>query len=220
MNGAARRWGCLLLPCLLTVGQAAVAAADRGHPDMSMAAVNMMLPPAMHPQAVPLPAAARADQQQCSLSVGEPAVNYGVFTAGQLERLENGFLGLPARTVPLSVICPSPRRMAIRLSAAQTVDGHPGFSQAGMVTIGLSSARLDGVNAEMSASHGRSRGAPAVAFLVGDTVVFDGAGGPSGARILTVLVTLTPRVPPGDARVRDHTQWLSDVRFELVRADP
>lgn len=184
---------------------------------MSMAAVKT--PPVMNPPAMPLPAAASAEQQ-CSLSVGESAVNYGVFTAGQLERLEGGFLGLPARTVPLSVICPTPRRMAIKLSAAQTVDGHPGFSPAGRVTIGLSSARLDGVNAEMSASHGHSRGAPGVFFLVGDTVVFDVGGGPSGARSLTVLVTLTPRVPPGDAQVRDQTRWHSDVRFELVRADP
>lgn len=156
-------------------------------------------------------------QTGCQISVGQSVVDYGSFTAGQLTLLEGRRYALQPRTVPLTIHCPTPRPLSLRLTAPTRNDGAARFAQAGELRVVLSHARLDGqdtrlVNLDMP-HHGPQT---QVALRAGDVAVME--HGRSG-RTFTAQIDLAPEVSATDVRVSDQTEWSTTLLFELLDAE-
>jgi hypothetical protein len=163
------------------------------------------------------PGPAVPSQVGCQISVGQSVVDYGSFTAGQLTLHEGRRYALQPRTVPLTIHCPTPRPLALRVTAPTRNDGAARFAQAGELRVVLSQGRIDGqdtrlINLEIP-HHGPQT---QVALRPGDVAVME--HGRSG-RTFTAQIDLTPEVRDTDVRVHDQTEWSTTLLFELLDAE-
>ena len=163
------------------------------------------------------PGPAVPSQVGCQISVGQSVVDYGSFTAGQLTFLEGRRYVLQPRTVPLTIHCPTPRPLALRVTAPTRNDGAARFAQAGELRVVLSQGRIDGqdtrlINLEIP-HHGPQT---QVALRPGDVAVME--HGRSG-RTFTAQIDLSPEVSDTDVRVYDQTEWSTTLLVELLDAE-
>lgn len=159
------------------------------------------------------PASTRAG---CQISVGQGVVDYGSFTAGELTLLEGHRYVLQPRTVPLTIHCPTPHPLALRMSAPTRDDGAVRFAQTGELRVVLSQARIDGQDTRLvnlDTPHGAQTH---VAMRPSDVVVTE--HGRSG-RTFTAQIDLAPEVGDTDVRVQDLTEWSTTLRIELLDAE-
>ncbi|WP_454668253.1 hypothetical protein [Achromobacter kerstersii] len=163
------------------------------------------------------PAMAVPSHTGCQISVGQSVVDYGSFTAGQLTFLEGRRYVLQPRTVPLTIHCPTPRPLALRVTAPTRNDGAARFAQAGELRVVLSHARIDGqdtrlINLDLPHLGPRTQ----VALRPGDVAVME--HGRSG-RTFTAQIDLSPEVSDTDVRVYDQTEWSTTLLVELLDAE-
>lgn len=156
-------------------------------------------------------------QSACQITFDQAIVDYGSFTAGQLVLDSNRLYTLPPRSVALSIACPTPRAMSLRLNAPARHDGEATFAQTGALKVELSQVRVDGedtriVNLDMP--YGPQTQAP---MRPGDVVVME--HGRAG-RTLTAQINLAPEVGDADVRVNDQTTWSTSLLVELLDAEP
>ncbi len=155
-------------------------------------------------------------QASCLITFGQANVDYGSFTAGQLSRDANHRYTLPSRSVALSISCPAPQPMSLRLNAAARPDGAVRFAQGGAMTVVLSQVRIDGQDTRVinpDTHHGPQSQA---ALRPGEIVVME--HGRSG-RTLTAQIDLYPEVFDADVRVTDQTLWSTTLLVELLDTD-
>lgn len=168
--------------------------------------------PARLSPATPAPA-----QTGCQISVGQNVVDYGSFTAGQLALREGRRYALQPRTVPLTIHCPTPRPLSLRITAPTRHDGAARFAQAGELRVVLSHARIDGqdtrlINLDMPHQGPQTQ----VALRPGDVAVIEHG---RSARTFTAQIDLAPEVSDTDVRVSDQTEWSTTLSVELLDAE-
>jgi len=165
------------------------------------------------PMARPAPAVPAAPIAGCVVAFGLATVDYGSFTAGQLALDANRRYQLERRSVPLTISCPTPRPIALRLNAPARHDGAAKFAGAGAVQVVLGHVTVDGHEARVvnpNAPHGPQT---QITMRPGDTVALE--QGRAG-RSVTAQIVLQPQVADTDVRVTDQTQWSATLQFELL----
>lgn len=162
------------------------------------------------------PVAPAAPYAGCQVSFGQGIVDYGSFTAGQLTLHDGHRYTLQPRTVPLTINCPTPHPLALRMTAPTRSDGAALFAQMGELRVMLSHARIDGQDirlVNLDTPHGAQTEA---VMRPGDVIVME--HGRSG-RTFTAQFNLAPEVGDTDVRVHDQTVWSTTLLVELLDAE-
>ncbi|CAB3856764.1 hypothetical protein LMG1861_02099 [Achromobacter piechaudii] len=149
----------------------------------------------------------------CMVVLGQPTVDYGHFTAGQLNRDTAHRYELERRSVPLTVNCPTARAIALRVSGPARHDGAVRFAGAGAVGIVLRNVRVDGDETRIQNPDSPQGPQAQLTLRPGDTVVLEHR---RVGRNLTAQIDVNPEVTDADVRVNDQTVWSAVVQFELV----
>lgn len=81
---------------------------------------------------------------RCSLSVSNPVVDYGVMSRWQLEDMGVGSVSPGTRSLTVSVVCPYPRAMLLRVEGEGSEQGGLRYGERGTTRLRLLDAQMDG----------------------------------------------------------------------------
>lgn len=195
---------CLAIPLLvgLFLSASAMAAAPLG-----MAILPM--PPAVDPR--------------CTLSVSNPAVDYGQVSRWQLEDLAGSsrLLTFGKRSVSVSVSCPYTQTIGLALRGDRASNGDLRYGSRGHTRMHLQGAQLDGKDVAVISSRTDGMASAAtsneLALKPGQILAPALEGQPATGKVFIVHLELEPIVPEGEARVSSHQRLESNLRFDLLK---
>jgi len=155
----------------------------------------------------------------CSVQIAESRIDYGAQTAGQLALGADGHLYFARRVVPVIVTCATSQPIALRLVAPRGPGGAPRFANGGAIAVMLSEARLDGRPALLVNQRDPATPERQLLLEAGDLVRFRGADARGDGYMLSVLLTVAPRLSAAEGRVRDMTPVEAHIALDLVAVD-
>ena len=153
-------------------------------------------------------------QAGCAVRLGQPSVDFGAMTRGQLlqQPIENDQLSFGRRRVQITVQCErtQPLRLDLVAPAAEAVDYRFG---AGVLRVQVVAVRVDG-NAVQWLGFEPGAASGAAVWPAGQSLIPARAGvGLEGQR-MDVEVELEGRVRSAQTRVADLTRFGIDLRFQ------
>jgi len=153
-------------------------------------------------------------QSDCAVRLGQPSVDFGAMTRGQLlqQPIENDQLSFGRRRVQITVQCErtQPLRLDLVAPAAEAVDYRFG---AGVLRVQVVAVRVDG-NAVQWLGFEPGAASGAAVWPAGQSLIPARAGvGLEGQR-MDVEVELEGRVRSAQTRVADLTRFGIDLRFQ------
>lgn len=154
----------------------------------------------------------------CRLSVSNPVVDYGILSRWQLEDIGAGNMSPGTRSLTLSVFCPHPRSMILRVEDR----GLGGFryGERGIIRFHLRDAQLDGNKVELrTITPGGvipESGGHMLALNAGQQLAPVIQGTLTEGRTLTARLDIQPVLAEGDTRVgnRQHSEMILTLTLD------
>ncbi|MCX4219988.1 MULTISPECIES: hypothetical protein [Pseudomonas] len=152
-------------------------------------------------------------QSGCAVRLGQPSIDFGAMTRGQLlqQPLENDLLSFGRRRVQITVQCERPAALRLDLAApaADAVDYRFG---AGTLRVHVLAVRVDGKAVQWLGFEPGVASGVAV-WPAGQSLIPARAGVALEGQRMDVEVELEGRVGSAQTRVADLTRFEIDVRF-------
>jgi hypothetical protein len=167
-------------------------------------------------------AAAPVHAADCKMSLSTPHVDYGRLGRATLAAAGDMW-HLPPRTVTVTVSCPEPRDMTLRLRGTPADTEAFRFTEHGRLELHLRGGTLDGEAAELGQVDGPSgttlRSAASLPWLPDQGVAPLKGGKVAEGRLFTVQMDVQARVDDRALNVRDTTHWSFAGLIEAASAD-
>lgn len=157
---------------------------------------------------------------RCRLSVSNPVVDYGIMSRWQLEDIGAGSMSPGTRSLTVSVVCPYPRTMSLRVEGESSERGLR-YGKHGSTRLHLRDAHLDGHAVELrsvtSAGVITEGGGHMLALTAGQRVAPVIQGTLAEGKTLTARLELQPVLTEDDARVSSRQR--SETMLTLTLDD-
>jgi len=158
---------------------------------------------------------------RCSLSAGNPVIDYGTQSRWQLEERKGGQQVSPGkRTATLSVVCPYTRAMTLTLRGDQASSGALRYGTQGSLVLRLADASLDGQSVQLvrTTAEGVIKGTPAATLDLkpGNSFTVTSNQQQGRGKQLTIRFEMEPLLPESAARVSTLQQSEAVLTLELT----